>query len=396
MQNARQSNKNAAEALKWLDYITTLTENRQAGKVKLQEPEDRYRTWQEVEQHLVPPSLLSASPEAENGAGLSAEFEQRLGLNDVVHIGPAKNHTTDAPVNMSSTNFAGQGAQVNGSALHKNRVMQSPDEKSKKPVTISTDIQDLLNYVVWRTQNAGQQPFYSATYSPTHVSHYILLTDDRELQKQVGKYGVKAKLLSQLKRTVSKFPNRRASAPSYERPMHFSNGNQDENDAAIIEDEDEHIVFDPTQRPGSAHQPKLIDPDQFERRGNGNYRVRSRAQGRQHRGPFRGTRGVDQTSPRQAPNSNRPTSKGPETSTPTHGSPVFQQAVPVQPSVDGVNSPRGGSMRGRGSGRSGRGRGPANGRQHRGEHVPRPMDPDSYARPRGRGRGDYRKLWEPS
>lgn len=74
------TNLEARHALEWLDEVTSATENKSAGFVQLQGPDDRYTTWQEVEKYLLPETPLSALGGHESLDGINEAFARDLEL----------------------------------------------------------------------------------------------------------------------------------------------------------------------------------------------------------------------------------------------------------------------------------------------------------------------------
>jgi len=74
------TNLEARRALEWLDEITSATENKIAGFVQLQGPDDQYTSWQEVEKYLLPETPLSALGGHESLDGINEAFARSLEL----------------------------------------------------------------------------------------------------------------------------------------------------------------------------------------------------------------------------------------------------------------------------------------------------------------------------
>jgi len=74
------TNLEARRALEWLDEITSATENKSAGFVQLQGPDDQYTSWQEVEKYLLPETPLSALGGHESLEGINEAFARDLEL----------------------------------------------------------------------------------------------------------------------------------------------------------------------------------------------------------------------------------------------------------------------------------------------------------------------------
>lgn len=199
---------------------------------------------------------------------------------------------------------------------------------------IPARVRPLLNFVVWRAHNDIEPA----------TARYILLTNDQATQKQAQKFGVRAKLVSQLRNIVLKDGRKLdVGEPLPEETSLESEMLLDDVPIMEADDDAEEILFQPvprvTQRPNG--NPNVLDPNHF---GRSPARASRRGNG--------------------LPTAN-------VRSTPTRGS---------------VSSPRG------------RNSVPV-GRQPRPTQLVKPIDPDSYIRPAPtlrRGRGGGRRLWEPT
>lgn len=193
---------------------------------------------------------------------------------------------------------------------------------------IPLSVRPLLNFVVWKTHNRGP--------SPRETGQYILLTNDSNTQRQAQKFGVRAKMLAQVRGIVAKSAPRTTPTNGVHRPLPIE---------PLRPDEDfEEVVFKPHVRSRSpgARSPKqaqnVLDPNHFGRDPPGS----PRAQGAAPATPAAAARSSNGSSRRSTPAANRPTKQ---------------------------------------------------------QQVARPIDPDSYARPSPgprRGRGNHGRLWEPT
>lgn len=360
-------NLNARKTLEWLDHITSATENNKVGRVELQGPDDQYQTWREVERYLLPDTPLSSS-------GLNSLDELTEGVRDRLRVDGSRpvvtslrdssnsGHSTSpnsSPDLAPAAVAFGGGAQAQTSA-------ESRRKRKSGTAGIPPTVRPLLNFVVWRT--------YHGDLTIVGSGKYILLTNDRTTQKLAQKFGVRAKLLSQMNTIVSKGAEARKL-----------NGTAVEADAVrasldgsttaleldeLPEDEgDEEIVFDPSLRPGSSRgvptSPKVMDPDHFGRRTAGPAVVQPTATAQANPMPksnFRG-RGRGATTGAGPGRANVASQRGRGQQFPRGG-------------TRGVTGVRG---------------------QHSAQQSARPIDPDSYARPsstRG-GRGASKRLFDP-
>lgn len=312
-----------------------MTQNRIAGRVELQGPEDQYVSWQDVETYLLPDTPLSSYNEPDNLDGINEAFERNLRLFNT-----------------------GTSWEKNSEYIEAHTT-PSPDQSRSAGL-----IRPLLNYVVWRTYN--QDPSIAGT------GRYILLTNEPATQKQAQKFGVRAKLLSQVRSIVARDEMRGVVTRDYVEPQESEASDtvvEHRSVTPVEDDEEDEILFKPVQRPtssrGNGQATKLWDPDHF------------------------GRTPVPVSSPPTASLA-MATQKPSAPSSPRH-----VNSVPVRPDGNTNGSAtrvgaRGQSFRGHGIG-SGRG-------SPRALNV-KPIDPNSYVRPpptMRRGRGGFRKLWEPT
>ena len=415
--------------MEWLDEVTSQTDSKPNGRVELQGPDDQYSDWKDVEQYLLPDTPLSSS----NGQ----VYDRMDVLSEMIDLGLkpkssfTKTRASQEPLPVSppssTSSLASQDAESTIAADESSMVLTAHG--------IPPAVRPLLNFVVWRTHH--QKDVTAET------EKYILVTNDPIIQKQAGKFGVRAKMLTQLSTILAK----EGIKPSMNTPD--SNGvftvngqkknEEEEEEEADISDDEDRVVFDPSKRPGSSRGPKaqnrnsnpqtanVIDPDQF---------------GRNNKTP---TTKVDEHVP---PTSPAPSSRGhrggrgnfqgnnrghfpiarqanhfgnsPETQRGRGNHAVNGRGPSHNTRTNGFtpNSPRGGSYHNAGRGivngvptgprgnPSFRARantmpfGPRGGTS-RNQFVQKPIDPDSFTRPspfgRGRGRGAaMHRLWDPT
>lgn len=380
------TNLQARKALEWLDEITTSTHGYEAGKVGLQGPDDQYETWKEVERYLLPDTPLSSG----DLDGVADDTRGRLNLKDGGRRGAtALRDASASPTESLSPESSPEGSQATLAAQHGNGYSRNPANLSSNPVGatagIPSSVRPLLNFVVWRTLH--EDPTIAGS------GKYVLLTNDRTTQKQAQKFGVRAKLLSQVATIMAKAT-----------PAIIANGNTTVEDRPIEpreapdEEPEDEIVFNPAQRPGSSRgtagntgapnvsaNAKALDPDHF-----------GRSPGAR---PIPSPKPLDVQPHRQAQHTSPKT-------TPRGQHSQQSPRIPYSPLARGQGgaSPifrggrgRGGSMRGSPQ-MNARGGFQVNGHTLSQQQYAKPIDPDSYARPSSmRGRGNaMRRLWNPN
>lgn len=326
--------------------------------MQLQGPDDQYQTWQEVEKFLLPDTPLTTNDAAPGIDALSKMLGHGLAVNGQVStMDPSKQSPSVSPVSTSSSLSTAGGP------------ITAQDECSSTLIEhgIAPQARPLLNFTVWRTHNED------ALFATP--GKFILVTNDPIIQKQASKFGVRAKMLSQLQNILGKNPNPALGLDGAYSPK--------ENEAAQFpgreaSDDEDEVVFDPSQRPGSSRGPKLdanvLDPDHFGR----SPKPTARTVNSPRRGNAEPFRALNHSPRGRGGNSMR-----------ANGHTAMGQ--PTGRGLNGPAAPRGnGFARGRGGNSLGRGQK---------QVYPRPIDPDSYARPSPmgrRGRGGYSRLWEPT
>ena len=350
----------AREAIRWLDDITSTPSSKDAGMVELQGVDEAYNTWAEVEQFLLPETLLSM--ESDDVSSVAESLDKNLSIKEeeeAMSSTDSLDACSQSPSSRRSTNSSSapdfslaspkkwkqsqSGAEVvNGS--------DTPVQHSHIPVSL----QPLFNHILWRI-HADPRAGLSMPDS------YILLTNDPMKQNVAHKFGIRAKRLEQLRDIVAReerdYKNRllvlRKEATLSESELARQKGK------ITVDEDDEVVVF----RPRQSKQPQQAQQAQ-------------KAQQQQ------------------------PAQKGPPTGPKVFDPNAFGRAA------TGISPGRGG----RGGGGGGRGRGgfsqSSRGRNTGSPAKPvrtapidltQPIDPDSFARPspasRG-GRGGRRRLWE--
>ena len=377
----------AHKALKWLDYITSESEERVAGRVQLQGPDDQYSTWREVETYLLPDTPFSTNQDPHDLDSLDRMFRRGMAFSD----GANESHITDSTATKSQSGSRPSSASSSNLTNGPETVQPATNGKSSKTrvnglIQPNPELKSLLNFVVWRTHHDDPTLETSAAY--------ILLTDDPIVQKQASKFGVRSKLLSQLAnilaRDNSKYGNSvQNTEKSIDAPALTRFDSKLKADEPESDDEEEKIVFDPKQRrkhtPPAQQSSKVIDPDHFGRRPKSSHKMSPPAPAHVTPEPVRAP--VDVAPIQTSPPSSRGRRHGPRQN--GFNGRGFQNNFQRPPWFQG---PRGG-------GKSSRGRGPNPATWGQRRQVNRPIDPDSYDRPAPmarRGRANPRKLWEPT
>jgi len=349
----------ARKALEWLDRITTWTESRAAGRVELQGPEDQYQTWAEVEKYLLPDTPLSYEDEDPEEEDLARALNERLAFRNSTNrtshesptchvtpspllntITPSTNLGTHPPVKVKIDAICATSPKLNKLAQEAPSSTCATPRQGSPSSGIPASVRPLLNFVVWRAHNDVEPG----------TARYILLTDDSVIQKQAQKFGVRAKLLNQVRNIVAKDGRKLDVGKPLPEEDTLENGVIQDDIPAMDEDDDaEEILFKPLHRAVPTITPNgfsnVLDPNHFgrtpatTRRGNGSN----------------------------------------HTSTPTPPRPAGGRVTPNASRTRGNNVPVA--------------------RQARQLQFVKPIDPDSYARPAPvlrRGRGGSRRLWEPT
>lgn len=328
--------------------------------MQLQGSADEYSTWEEVEKFLLPDTPLTAGNGSTGVDALSKMLGQGLGLDvdaaDSASLQPAQMSPSASPASTTSS-------------LSTSVMNQSAKDECSAALTehgIIPQARPLLNYTVWRNHHED------ASFATP--GKFILVTNDPIVQKQASKFGVRAKLLSQIQSILGKSV---VPATGFD----GSNSPEASHDTSLtmqdMSDDEEEVTFDPSQRPSSSRGPKpnsnVLDPDHFGRSPKSGPRITTsakRGNPEQPRRPNNATRGRGHNS-----RANGFVANGFGGGRGYNG--------PVAPRGNGAPRVRGGMPPGRAAKPS----------------YPRQIDPDSYARPAPagrRGRGGYSKLWEPT
>jgi len=374
-----------------------------------------------VERYLLPETPLSAHDGHESLDGLNEAFakslETRVSNRLSTEVDNEDGESTWKSGSQPSTPASGEdkrGKKHGSKRVRKTQEIFAGREDvanhTSRTAAIPTRFRPLLNFVVWRT--------YHFDLSTSSAGTYVLLTNDPTTQKLAQKFGVRAKMLSQVRTIVAK----EGSNTSQEEDPH---GNEEDStqDAAgeddIIDavgdmravderDEDEVIYVPPSSSQPLQENIKttVIDPNHF---GRDTTRVALAASSLSPPNPSHSTSPPKPSMPSKPAGSqprarSQPSSPNPAKRTPAITNRHSNSHAQSRTASRGANANNigvgggGGSMRGLG-------------RQTAVPvplpQVPRlvkPIDPDSYARPPpigarggrgGRGGGGGRRLWEP-
>lgn len=297
---------------------------------------------------MLPDTPLSLELEMENYAeDLSiAMAESALDEDDTpwADNGSTKSHSKSPQQHTASSHASRQSRQPNGSSKADGSLLGS---SAANDSSIPMSVRPLLNFVVWKTHNRGD--FTRGN------GQFILLTNDQTTQRQAQKFGVRAKMLAQVCAIVAKSTPRMQPTNGAHRPVAIE---------PLGPDEDfEEVVYKPNPRASPKRSsPRLaqnvLDPNHFGRNPKQDKSV----------GLF------------EAPIS-----------------PRVQSVLPSASAGPAVTRSPNSSSRARSNTPNNR---PLRQPQTPVQHIARPIDPDSYARPspggrrtRGPSRG---RLWEPN
>lgn len=408
--------QDALQALEWLDGVTERSGNKAASRVQLQGPDDQYQSWMEVEQHALPETPFNPQKDFGTVDDLSRVLQKSMRVED-------EKRTPD-PWESAALSQPFSASASPGPRMNKSRT------KSTSPNGIPLHIQPLINFVVWRANHRDE--------NLENASHYLLMTNDVVTQKQAQKFGVRAKMLSQVSGIVARETSRRRNhgvlQPSPATPEEevldddFEIG-PDHIPPKEGDEYDDEILFKGSRnRPSSFEcrdaQP-LLDPNVFSRRtgnsvpsspkqaaspskakangasprtGAGHVAPGIVGAARKVRGSHtRGTPPTRGTGPGVDGNGNGKSPRGAGAQRGTHST-----SAPTGPAAVPPVTPRGGfSPRGRAAQPVARRARSPNvfSAPNPASNADKPIDPDSYARPhagRGRGRGNQHRLWDPS
>lgn len=207
-------NADAREAVKWLDEVTSIPAVEVANQVQLEGVDEAYTTWQEVEQFLLPETLLSMEDSDSEEDDYHEDLESSFNALDVSdETSMSSTHSfDDAPKTPeSSKSFLSQDLKPADEATHEAKaaslVMGSPDRTARNSAEIArahkspkgavpVHLQPLFNHILWRI-NKEENP-------DAALESFILLTNDPTKQAIAQKFGIRAKRLEQLRDAVAR------------------------------------------------------------------------------------------------------------------------------------------------------------------------------------------------
>ncbi|RAR15425.1 hypothetical protein DDE83_001254 [Stemphylium lycopersici] len=204
-------NADAREAVKWLDEVTS---NEAASRVHLEGGDEAYTTWREVEQFLLPETLLSMedseSDEDDYHEDLESSFNA-LDMSDETSMSSTHSFENVSKTPESPRSCASRARKPTDGAMHPEKAVaitrESPDrtarnssemartEKATKGA-VPVYLQPLFNHILWRINKEGNPD--------AALESFILLTNDSAKQAIAQKFGIRAKRLEQLRDAVAR------------------------------------------------------------------------------------------------------------------------------------------------------------------------------------------------
>lgn len=374
-------NADARDALKWLDDITSSPSV--GDRIVLEGVDEAYNTWAEVEQFMLPETLLSmesSGSEDDDDDEYREDLESSFNALDIsdgtsmssVDQSPKSTRTTEpdlfapadgipeARIDMDRT-----PSLVLDSPTRTARNSIEPQRAHKSPTknNFPHSLRPLFNHILWRVHQESNPD--------AALDNFILLTNDPIKQTIAQKFGIRAKRLEQLRDAVMRedreFKNHltvykketeeqavKKESELEPKPAQRPKSSHSGMSKPVVDSEDEDCELIKNAPRGPANggtSQRVFDPNDFARTtqqhsprgGRGNLATRGRG------GPTRGSRGAFAGRGRGG------------------------AYVPPAPSFQPQPAPR---------------------------HDPnRPIDPDSFTRPATRGspmRGGRRTLWEPN
>jgi hypothetical protein len=371
-------NLDAREALKWLDDITSMPAI--DDRVQLEGVDEAYNTWGEVEEFMLPETLLSmedSDSDEEYHEDLESSFNA-LDVSDETSVssthsleqspGSSRSAKQDFPV-VNQRTEGEETLEPTAPPLFS----ESPDRTARNSTDLArteksprngvpNHLHPLFNHILWR--------IHKESNPDAALESFILLTNDPAKQMIAQKFGIRAKRLEQLRDAVAREDreyknhlamfkmesearnikdNSPASPKRTERPK--SSHSSISRPAADSEDEDEVLLKRVPRGPANpTNNQRVFDPNDFGRTNQ----HRSHRGGRGGFGSLRGRGG------------------------PPRGRGTFAPRGAYVPPGPSFRPPPAPAPR----------------------HDPnQPIDPDSFARPSLRGnamRGNRRTLWEPN
>lgn len=371
-------NSDARDALKWLDDVTSMPDI--GDRVQLEGVDEAFNTWAEVEQYMLPETLLSMedSDSEDDDDEYHEDLESSFNALDVsdgtsmssthsLEPSPKASRPTESDLPALASESEDEKLQDYESAVP---VVESPSRTARNSTELTRtgkspkssfplSLRPFFNHILWR--------IHKESNPDAALENFILLTNDPTKQNIAQKFGIRAKRLEQLRDAVLRedreFKNHLAIYKKESEDHALKKESQLEPKAAerpkssncalsksAVESDEEVLTKSAPRGPASStNNQRVLDPNDFGRTtpqhsprgGRGSFVPRGRG------GPIRGGRGAF--------------------------SPRGRAYVPPAPSFQSPPPPR---------------------------HDPnQPIDPDSFTRPVTRGppvRGGRRTLWEPN
>ncbi|KAJ4357298.1 uncharacterized protein N0V89_001873 [Didymosphaeria variabile] len=374
-------NADARDALKWLDDVTSSPTI--GDRIVLEGVEEAYNTWAEVEQFMLPETLLSmessASEDEDDEDEYREDLESSFNALDVsdgtsmssLDQSPKSIRTTETDFFAPASGLTDEKAQVNNEVTP---VVDSPTRTARNSTELPRgqkspkngfphSLRPLFNHILWR--------IHQESNPDAALDNFILLTNDPAKQTIAQKFGIRAKRLEQLRDAVMR--------EDREFKNHLTVYKKETEEHAMKKESE--LEPKSVQRPKSSHSTVSkpgIDSDEEDC-----VLIKNAP-----RGPANGTASQRVFDPNDFGR-------------------TTQQHSPRGGRGNLAPRGRGGAIRGGRGAFAGRGRGgayvppaPVFQSQPAPRHDPnRPIDPDSFTRPVTRGipvRGGRRTLWEPN
>lgn len=202
-------NADAREAVKWLDETTSLPASADADRVQLEGVDEAYTEWDDVEQFLLPDTLLSMDIEDSepDDDDYHEDLESSFNALDVsdetsmssTHSFGDSPKTPESPrASMSKSLLPTEGSAIDDMAAARtarNSADLTRPELSPKGI-VPTHLQALFNHILWRIKKD--------TNPDAALESFIFLTNDPTKHMIAQKFGVRAKRLEQLRDAVAR------------------------------------------------------------------------------------------------------------------------------------------------------------------------------------------------
>jgi hypothetical protein len=203
----------ARDAIVWLDTVTE--DPAIEGRVQLEGVDEAYETWAEVEQFLLPETLLSIEdvPSDDDESDFADDLEDSFANLDVSDgTSMSSSHSLDdrpkTPPSESGVTFP-TGKHESDNVVRRDTLVQSPDrtarnsgeirrtvKSAKSRSAVPADLKPFFNHILWR--------IHKETNPDAALESFILLTNDPVKQAIAQKFGIRAKRLEQLRDAVAR------------------------------------------------------------------------------------------------------------------------------------------------------------------------------------------------